>query len=160
MVVAVESVFQHPIPQGRVKQKLSSGGKYVSVNIGPVQILSNNQLIHKIYSPPTEAASRYPPPQQRNFLSQKSFGLKIIFKLTNNTRIQKAQRLAAERDTPYTHFVPQVVLTSSYAASEVDIGSIKTQNNVIKTNKKYCYWTMRLHLKRKENKRLLKLKTR
>ncbi|KAL4563325.1 hypothetical protein LXL04_027366 [Taraxacum kok-saghyz] len=50
---------------GRVKQKLSSGGKYVSVNIGPVQILSNNQLIHKIYSPPTEAASRYPPPQQR-----------------------------------------------------------------------------------------------
>ncbi|XP_071694115.1 uncharacterized protein [Rutidosis leptorrhynchoides] len=44
MVVAVESVVQHPIPQGKVKQKLSSGGKYVSVNIGPVQIVSNKQV--------------------------------------------------------------------------------------------------------------------
>ncbi|PWA57487.1 hypothetical protein CTI12_AA409490 [Artemisia annua] len=43
MVVAVESVVQHPIPQGKVKQKLSSGGKYVSVNIGPVQIVSSKQ---------------------------------------------------------------------------------------------------------------------
>nr|XP_043606766.1 uncharacterized protein LOC122578793 [Erigeron canadensis] len=44
MVFAVESVVQHPIPQGKVKQKLSSGGKYVSVNIGPVQIVSSNQV--------------------------------------------------------------------------------------------------------------------
>ncbi|KAI7735516.1 hypothetical protein M8C21_017874 [Ambrosia artemisiifolia] len=44
MVVAVESVVQHPIPQGKVKQKLSSGGKYVSVNIGPVQIVSSKQV--------------------------------------------------------------------------------------------------------------------
>ena len=30
--------------QGRVKQKLSSGGKYVSVNIGPVQVISSEQV--------------------------------------------------------------------------------------------------------------------
>nr|GEX16158.1 aminopeptidase M1 [Tanacetum cinerariifolium] len=29
---------------GKVKQKLSSGGKYVSVNIGPVQIVSSKQV--------------------------------------------------------------------------------------------------------------------
>ncbi|PIM98533.1 hypothetical protein CDL12_25032 [Handroanthus impetiginosus] len=44
MVVAVESVLQHPIPEGQVKQKLSSGGKYVSVNIGPVQVVSSEQV--------------------------------------------------------------------------------------------------------------------
>ncbi|KAI3717758.1 hypothetical protein L1987_69565 [Smallanthus sonchifolius] len=44
MVVAVESVVQHPIPQGHVKQKMSSGGKYVSVNIGPVQVVSSEQV--------------------------------------------------------------------------------------------------------------------
>ncbi|EYU25888.1 hypothetical protein ABFS82_11G071700 [Erythranthe guttata] len=44
MVVAVESVLQQPIPQGQVKQKISSGGKYVSVNIGPVQVLSSEQV--------------------------------------------------------------------------------------------------------------------
>lgn len=44
MVVAVESVIQHPIPQGQVKQKMSSGGKYVSVNIGPVQVVSSEQV--------------------------------------------------------------------------------------------------------------------
>ncbi|GFP95575.1 hypothetical protein PHJA_001701800 [Phtheirospermum japonicum] len=44
MVVAVESVLQQPIPQGQVKQKMSSGGKYVSVNIGPVQVLSSEQV--------------------------------------------------------------------------------------------------------------------
>ncbi|KAE9587828.1 hypothetical protein Lal_00022061 [Lupinus albus] len=44
MVVAVESVIQQPIPQGRVKQKLSSRGKYVSVNIGPVQVVSSEQV--------------------------------------------------------------------------------------------------------------------
>ncbi|MBA0760083.1 hypothetical protein Gotri_022865, partial [Gossypium trilobum] len=43
MVVAVESVIQQPIPEGRVRQKLSSRGKYVSVNIGPVQVVSSEQ---------------------------------------------------------------------------------------------------------------------
>ncbi|KAL5552608.1 hypothetical protein UlMin_040009 [Ulmus minor] len=44
MVVAVESVLQEPIPEGRVRQKLSSRGKYVSVNIGPVQVVSSEQV--------------------------------------------------------------------------------------------------------------------
>ncbi|GFZ16644.1 syntaxin/t-SNARE family protein [Actinidia rufa] len=39
---------------------------------------------------------------------------------------QKAQRLAAERETAYTPFVPQAVLPSSYTASEIDIGSDKS----------------------------------
>ncbi|KAL7597072.1 syntaxin-22 [Lactuca sativa] len=38
---------------------------------------------------------------------------------------QKAQRLSAERETAYTPFVPQAVLPSSYAASEMDINSDK-----------------------------------
>ncbi|GKB82500.1 syntaxin-22-like protein [Tanacetum coccineum] len=38
---------------------------------------------------------------------------------------QKAQRLAAERETAYVPFVPQAVLPSSYAASEMDIRSDK-----------------------------------
>ncbi|XP_059447768.1 uncharacterized protein LOC132179138 isoform X3 [Corylus avellana] len=45
MVVAVESVLQQPIPEvGRVRQKVSSRGKYVSVNIGPVQVVSSEQV--------------------------------------------------------------------------------------------------------------------
>ncbi|KAJ4961834.1 hypothetical protein NE237_021744 [Protea cynaroides] len=44
MVIAVESVLQQPIPEGRVKQKLSSRGKYVSVNIGPVKVVSSEQV--------------------------------------------------------------------------------------------------------------------
>ncbi|KAF3431042.1 hypothetical protein FNV43_RR25772 [Rhamnella rubrinervis] len=44
MVVAVESVIQQPIPEGRVRRKLSSRGKYVSVNIGPVQVISSEQV--------------------------------------------------------------------------------------------------------------------
>ncbi|KAI3687614.1 hypothetical protein L1987_81314 [Smallanthus sonchifolius] len=40
---------------------------------------------------------------------------------------QKAQRLAAERETAYTPFVPQTVLPSSYAASEMDISSDNRQ---------------------------------
>ncbi|XP_012467360.1 uncharacterized protein LOC105785754 [Gossypium raimondii] len=44
MIVAVESVIQQPIPEGRVRQKLSSRGKYVSVNIGPVQVVSSEQV--------------------------------------------------------------------------------------------------------------------
>ncbi|CAJ1931096.1 unnamed protein product [Sphenostylis stenocarpa] len=39
---------------------------------------------------------------------------------------QKAQRLAAERETAYSPFVPQAVLPSSYTAGEVDISSDKT----------------------------------
>ncbi|GKB28718.1 putative YbeD-like domain-containing protein [Tanacetum coccineum] len=35
--------FQHH-SQGQVKQKMSSGGKYVSVNIGPVQVVSSEQV--------------------------------------------------------------------------------------------------------------------
>ncbi|XWS49284.1 hypothetical protein CRYUN_Cryun13aG0150700 [Craigia yunnanensis] len=38
---------------------------------------------------------------------------------------QKAQRLAAERETAYTPLVPQTVLPSSYTASEIDVGSDK-----------------------------------
>ncbi|XVF85267.1 hypothetical protein PTKIN_Ptkin17bG0104300 [Pterospermum kingtungense] len=44
MVVAVESVIQQPIPEGRVRQKLSSRGKYVAVNIGPIQVVSSEQV--------------------------------------------------------------------------------------------------------------------
>ncbi|XP_010905173.1 uncharacterized protein [Elaeis guineensis] len=44
MVVAVESVLQQPIPKGRVTQKLSSRGKYVSVNIGPIRVVSSEQV--------------------------------------------------------------------------------------------------------------------
>ncbi|WRX19060.1 Target SNARE coiled-coil homology domain - like 5 [Theobroma cacao] len=39
---------------------------------------------------------------------------------------QKAQRLAAERETAYTPFVPQTVLPSSYTAGEIDVGSDKS----------------------------------
>ncbi|PNT46096.1 hypothetical protein POPTR_003G172000v4 [Populus trichocarpa] len=44
MVIAVESVIQQPIPEGQVRQKVSSRGKYVSVNIGPVQVVSSEQV--------------------------------------------------------------------------------------------------------------------
>ncbi|XP_022945039.1 uncharacterized protein LOC111449401 [Cucurbita moschata] len=44
MVVAVESVIQQPIPEGKVRHKLSAKGKYVSVNIGPVQVISSEQV--------------------------------------------------------------------------------------------------------------------
>lgn len=40
---------------------------------------------------------------------------------------QKAQRLAAERETAYTPFVPQAVMPSSYIASELDFSPDKTQ---------------------------------
>ncbi|KAJ0896020.1 putative YbeD-like domain superfamily protein [Helianthus annuus] len=45
MVVAMESVIQHPVPQGHVKRRVSSGGKYVSVNIGPIRVVSKEQVI-------------------------------------------------------------------------------------------------------------------
>ncbi|KAK9707579.1 hypothetical protein RND81_07G206400 [Saponaria officinalis] len=44
MIVAVESVLQQPIPEGQVKQKTSSRGKYISVNIGPVRVSSSEQV--------------------------------------------------------------------------------------------------------------------
>ncbi|CAD6263980.1 unnamed protein product [Miscanthus lutarioriparius] len=44
MVVSVESVLQESIPKGRVSQKLSSRGKYVSVNIGPIRVVSSEQV--------------------------------------------------------------------------------------------------------------------
>eukprot|EP00262_Sarcandra_glabra_P018660 TRINITY_DN6781_c0_g2_i1.p1 TRINITY_DN6781_c0_g2~~TRINITY_DN6781_c0_g2_i1.p1 ORF type:complete len:209 (-),score=20.45 TRINITY_DN6781_c0_g2_i1:477-1079(-) len=49
MVVAVESVLQQRIPEGHVTQKLSSRGKYVSVNIGPVRVVSSEQ-VQAVYS--------------------------------------------------------------------------------------------------------------
>ncbi|XP_009767743.1 syntaxin-22-like [Nicotiana sylvestris] len=39
---------------------------------------------------------------------------------------QKVQRLAAERETAYTPFVPQAVLPSSYTASEIDVSTEKS----------------------------------
>jgi syntaxin 7 len=58
---------------------------------------------------------------------------------------QKAQRLAAERETAYTPFVPQAVLPSSYTASELDISSDKSQEQhallVESRNRKSYYWT-------------------
>lgn len=39
---------------------------------------------------------------------------------------QKAQRLAAERETAYSPFVPQAVLPSSYTAGEIDVSPDKT----------------------------------
>ncbi|PKA55533.1 hypothetical protein AXF42_Ash006735 [Apostasia shenzhenica] len=44
MVVAVESVLQEPIPEDRVSHKLSSRGKYISVNIGPLRVVSSEQV--------------------------------------------------------------------------------------------------------------------
>ncbi|EEE60888.1 hypothetical protein OsJ_14559 [Oryza sativa Japonica Group] len=44
MVVAVESVLQEPIPKGQVSHKLSSRGKYVSVKIGPIRVVSSEQV--------------------------------------------------------------------------------------------------------------------
>ncbi|CAA6667879.1 unnamed protein product [Spirodela intermedia] len=44
MVVAVESVLQRTIPEGHINSKLSSRGKYVSVNIGPIQVVSSEQV--------------------------------------------------------------------------------------------------------------------
>lgn len=44
MVVAVESVIQESIIQGQVKKKDSSGGKYVSVNIGPILVVNSEQV--------------------------------------------------------------------------------------------------------------------
>ncbi|CAN8304140.1 unnamed protein product [Cochlearia groenlandica] len=44
MVVAVESVIERQIPEDCVKQTLSRRGKYVSVNIGPIRVVSSEQV--------------------------------------------------------------------------------------------------------------------
>ncbi|KAL6634434.1 hypothetical protein ACP70R_027105 [Stipagrostis hirtigluma subsp. patula] len=44
MVVAVESVLQERIPEGQISQKVSSKGKYVSVKIGPIRVVSSEQV--------------------------------------------------------------------------------------------------------------------
>ncbi|GJM85072.1 hypothetical protein PR202_ga01490 [Eleusine coracana subsp. coracana] len=45
MVVAVESVIQERIPEGQISQKVSSKGKYVSVKIGPIRVVSSEQVV-------------------------------------------------------------------------------------------------------------------
>ncbi|TVU29983.1 hypothetical protein EJB05_21582, partial [Eragrostis curvula] len=44
MVVAVESVIQERIPEGQISQKISSKGKYISVKIGPIRVVSSEQV--------------------------------------------------------------------------------------------------------------------
>ncbi|XP_015689027.2 uncharacterized protein LOC102719651 [Oryza brachyantha] len=44
MVVAVESVVQEQIPKAQISQKISSKGKYVSVKIGPIRVVSSEQV--------------------------------------------------------------------------------------------------------------------
>ncbi|ONK77796.1 uncharacterized protein A4U43_C02F10760, partial [Asparagus officinalis] len=48
MVVAVESVLHEQITKGQVTRKLSSRGKYISVNIGPIRVHSSEQIVLKI----------------------------------------------------------------------------------------------------------------
>ncbi|KAK3040860.1 hypothetical protein RJ639_029204 [Escallonia herrerae] len=45
---AIGEVGQREGCGGQVKQKISSGGKYISVNIGPVQVVSSEQADLKI----------------------------------------------------------------------------------------------------------------
>ncbi|XP_048592632.1 uncharacterized protein LOC106358020 isoform X1 [Brassica napus] len=52
MVVAVESVIDRQIPEDCVKQTLSSKGKYVSVNIGPIRVVSSEQVFPSSLSHP------------------------------------------------------------------------------------------------------------
>ncbi|CAB4279137.1 unnamed protein product [Prunus armeniaca] len=52
--------------------------------------------------------------------------LKQVSERDHHTEVNKAQRLAAERETAYAPFVPQAVLPSSYTASEIDISSDKS----------------------------------
>ncbi|KAF8686222.1 hypothetical protein HU200_043603 [Digitaria exilis] len=44
MVVAVESVIEERIPEGQISQKISAKGKYVSVKIGPIRVVSSEQV--------------------------------------------------------------------------------------------------------------------
>ncbi|CAF1928397.1 unnamed protein product [Brassica napus] len=71
MVVAVESVIERQIPQDCVKQTLSSKGKYVSVNIGPIRVVSSEQ-VQAVYN----AMRR--DERMKYFLWEKSFYLSEI----------------------------------------------------------------------------------
>uniref|UniRef100_A0A0D9VG98 Uncharacterized protein n=1 Tax=Leersia perrieri TaxID=77586 RepID=A0A0D9VG98_9ORYZ len=44
MVIAVESVIQEQIPKAQISQKVSAKGKYVSVKIGPISVVSSEQV--------------------------------------------------------------------------------------------------------------------
>ncbi|KAL5208513.1 hypothetical protein ABZP36_032948 [Zizania latifolia] len=44
MVAAVESVLEEQIPKGQISQKVSAKGKYVSVKIGPICVVSSEQV--------------------------------------------------------------------------------------------------------------------
>ncbi|CAN6238208.1 unnamed protein product [Urochloa humidicola] len=44
MVVAVESVIEERVPEGQISQKVSAKGKYVSVKIGPIRVVSSEQV--------------------------------------------------------------------------------------------------------------------
>ncbi|KAF0934737.1 hypothetical protein E2562_028329, partial [Oryza meyeriana var. granulata] len=44
MVIAVESVLQEQIPKAQISQKVSSKGKYISVKIGPIRVVSSEQV--------------------------------------------------------------------------------------------------------------------
>ncbi len=44
MVSAVESTLGCPVPASKVAVRSSSGGKYLSVNIGPVMVDTSEQL--------------------------------------------------------------------------------------------------------------------
>ncbi|EES05121.1 hypothetical protein BDA96_04G164800 [Sorghum bicolor] len=44
MVVAVESVIGEHVPEGQISQKVSAKGKYVSVKIGPIRVVSKEQV--------------------------------------------------------------------------------------------------------------------
>lgn len=44
MVVAVESVLEEQIPKAQISHKVSSKGKYVSVKIGPIPVVSSEQV--------------------------------------------------------------------------------------------------------------------
>lgn len=48
MVVAVESVLLTSIPEGRVRQRESAQGRYISVKIGPLRVESSTQ-VREIY---------------------------------------------------------------------------------------------------------------
>ncbi|KAH6786183.1 phosphoribosylformylglycinamidine synthase [Perilla frutescens var. hirtella] len=59
MIYAVESVVQRPIPEGQVRQKISSRGKYVSVKIGPVQVASSEQVQAVYYAMRSDDRMKY-----------------------------------------------------------------------------------------------------
>ncbi|KAL0393388.1 UNVERIFIED_CONTAM: syntaxin [Sesamum latifolium] len=52
--------------------------------------------------------------------------LKQASEIDHHVEVSKVQRLAAERETSYTPFVPQAVRPSSYTASEIDVTADKS----------------------------------